>query len=83
MSSVQASVGRRRLDRAVGRIRLRLRRLGRWTALVRDERGATALEWTLLLAAIAIPSYVVVRLGVQTLIGHYQMITTLNALPFP
>lgn len=57
----------------------RVRRRPLWA----DEQGQTALEWTLLLAAIAIPSYTIVRLGVETLIAHYQMITTLNALPFP
>ena len=57
--------------------------LRRMRRLLDDQRGATALEWTLLLAAIAIPSYVIVRMGVETLIAHYQMITTLNALPFP
>lgn len=61
--------------------KLRLARLMR--RLHRDQRGATALEWTLLLAAIVIPGYAVIRFGVQMLIDHYQMITTLNALPFP
>lgn len=58
-------------------MRQRLRRVHR------DQQGQTALEWTLLLGAIAIPSYLVVRLGVATLIAHYQMVTTLNGLPFP
>ena len=57
-----------------------MRSLARWWA---DQRGQTALEWTLLLAAIVIPGYAIVRMGVETLIGHYQMLTTLNALPFP
>ncbi|MFW6059127.1 MAG: Flp family type IVb pilin [Phycisphaeraceae bacterium] len=51
--------------------------------LHRDQQGQTALEWTLLLGVIAIPSYLIVRLGVATLIAHYQMVTTLNGLPFP
>ena len=41
------------------------------------------LEWTLLLAAIALPSYWTIKLALATLIGYYQMMTTLNALPFP
>jgi len=55
----------------------RLRRLHR------DQRGATALEWTLLLGAIALPSYFIIRMGVLILIAHYQMVTTLNSLPLP
>ena len=65
------------------RWRVMRRRIVRWRRRLADEQGATALEWTLLLAAIAIPSYGIIRLGVMTLIEHYQMITTLNALPFP
>ena len=49
----------------------------------RDQAGATMLEWTLLLAAIALPSYWTIKLALATLIGYYQMMTTLNALPFP
>lgn len=48
-----------------------------------DESGATMLEWALLLGVIAIPSYWIVKLGMNVLIGHYQMITTVNGLPFP
>ena len=47
------------------------------------ERGATALEWTLLVAAIALPSYFIIRMSLDTLVGHYQMMSALNALPFP
>ena len=48
-----------------------------------EEDGATALEWTLLLAAIAVPSYWIIKLALNTLIAHYQMMTAINALPFP
>ncbi len=48
-----------------------------------DESGATSLEWALLLAAIAIPSYYVFATALAALLGHYQMITTLTALPLP
>lgn len=51
--------------------------------LHRDVRGATALEWTLLLGAIALPSYVLIRLGVSLLVMHYTMLTTLNGMPMP
>lgn len=57
----------------------RLRR----TPMHRDEQGATTLEWALLLAAIALPSYWLMQLALNVLVGHYQMMTTLNALPFP
>lgn len=48
-----------------------------------DDEGATTLEWTLLLAAIALPSYFIINLCVNLLVDHYRMMTTLNALPFP
>ncbi|MEM7624875.1 MAG: hypothetical protein AAF333_04525 [Planctomycetota bacterium] len=41
------------------------------------------LEWVLLLAAIALPSYVIIRLGLDLLYTHYRLVTTLNGLPFP
>lgn len=50
---------------------------------MRDESGAVTLEWALLLAAIALPSWYIIKLCLQTLIGHYQMMTMLNSLPFP
>jgi hypothetical protein len=56
---------------------------GRTSTLGEDESAATALEWTLLLAAIAIPSYFIIKLALAALIGHYQLITSINALPFP
>lgn len=67
------------------RVRILIRRLKR-TPLGRallEEQGATMLEWTLLLAAIAVPSYWIIKLALNTLVAHYQMMTTINALPFP
>ncbi len=51
--------------------------------LTHGQQGATTLEWALLLGAIAIPSYYIIQMALATLVAHYQMITTLNALPFP
>jgi len=51
--------------------------------LTQNQDGATTLEWALLLAAIAIPSYYITQTALSALIAHYQMVTTLNALPFP
>lgn len=48
-----------------------------------DEGGGTALEWTLLLAAIALPSYFIIRVSLDLLVEHYRMIALLNSLPFP
>jgi hypothetical protein len=56
---------------------------GFWRALARDENAATTLEWGLLLAAVALPSYYTIRLALATLIGHYQMMSLINSLPFP
>jgi hypothetical protein len=41
------------------------------------------LEYTLVVAAIAIPSLLFIRMGLATLVAHYQMVTTLNSLPIP
>lgn len=51
--------------------------------LATDQSGATTLEWALLLAAVAIPSYYIMTMALETLLGHYRMMTALNALPFP
>lgn len=51
--------------------------------LAADQQGATSLEWALILAAIAIPSYYIIIMALETLLGHYRMMTALNALPFP
>jgi len=51
--------------------------------LIKNQRGATMLEWTLLLAAIALPSWFIIKMVLSALVGHYRMMTTLNGLPFP
>lgn len=68
-------LGNHRVFRGLRGLRRRLRRDG--------ERGATMLEWVLLLAAIVLPSYVIIQLGLRLLFAHYQMVTTINGLPFP
>lgn len=50
---------------------------------LRDDRGATMLEWCLLLAAVAIPAWIIIRIGLATLAGHYGLVTTINQMPFP
>lgn len=64
---------------------LRLRRRVRVWCLrqVGDERGATTLEWALLLAAVAIPSLIILMIAMGALTSHYKMMTLLNSLPFP
>jgi len=50
---------------------------------LRSEQGATMLEWVLLLGFIAIPSFLILRLGMEALLGHFDLLLTINALPFP
>lgn len=50
---------------------------------LRDDRGATMLEWCLLLAAVVLPAWVIIRVGLNTLAGHYGLVTTMNQMPFP
>ena len=47
------------------------------------RRGASALETVLLLAAVGIPLMALIFFGISILAGHYQMISTLNAMPLP
>lgn len=51
--------------------------------LWREQTGATTLEYGLLLAAIALPSYVIFRFALKLLVFQYGMIVQLNSLPFP
>lgn len=50
---------------------------------LRDDQGATTLEWCLLLTFVVIPAWVIIRYGLLTLAGHYGLVTTLNQMPFP
>lgn len=50
---------------------------------LRDDRGATMLEWCMLLAAIVLPMWWVIKMGLATLAGHYGLVTTINQMPFP
>lgn len=52
-------------------------------ARFRDDRGATMLEWCLLLAAVVLPAWLIIRFGLLTLAGHYGLVTTMNQMPFP
>lgn len=61
-------------------VRRRLRKL-RFRLL--GDRGATTLEFALLLAAVVLPSYAIIRLGLQLVAEHFRLIATLNALPTP
>lgn len=53
--------------------------LRRW----RDDRGATGLEFCLLLAAVVLPSMALIRVALSVLAEHYEMLVTLNAMPMP
>ena len=48
-----------------------------------DSRGQATLEWTLVLAVFAIPMYWVIKTCMKLLIAHFQMVTFLEAVPFP
>ena len=63
------------------RIAICLQRVYR--AVVADESGATTFEWTLLLAAIAIPSLAIITMALDILIAYFEMMTTMNGLPLP
>ena len=48
-----------------------------------NQEGATTLESALLLAAFVLPSYFIIKMLLGLLLSYYQMMTTLNSLPFP
>ena len=66
------------------RLRPRLRWIRRKARqLWAGESGAHTLEYVLLIAAIVLPGYIFIRLLLATLLGHYNLVTTVNSLPFP
>ena len=48
-----------------------------------DNRGQMVVEWALVLAAFALPMFFVIRVCMEILVAHYQMVTFLITLPFP
>ncbi len=65
----------RRLNRRIGRTLL--------AGFLADQRGQVALEYALILAAIAIPLLFVFRLCLRILVNNYRMVTFMNSMPFP
>jgi hypothetical protein len=51
--------------------------------LRRDNAGQMTLEWALVLAAFALPMFFVIRVCMNVLVAHFQMVTFLETLPFP
>lgn len=41
------------------------------------------LEWALLLAVIALPTWAFIRAGLTVLAAHYDLVSTMNQMPFP
>ena len=48
-----------------------------------NQEGSTTLEFALLLAAFVLPSYFIIKMLLGLLLSYYQMMSTLNSLPFP
>ncbi len=48
-----------------------------------DCAGQMTVEWAIVLAAVALPMFFVIRLGLNVLVAHFQMLTFLQTLPFP
>ncbi|MCL2701719.1 MAG: hypothetical protein FWE88_08500 [Phycisphaerae bacterium] len=47
------------------------------------QRGATAVEYALLLGVVGLPMLVVAKALLDVLIGNYRMVTYWITLPFP
>ncbi len=56
---------------------------GKLRELLFGQSGQVSVEYTLLLGAFGIPMIVLSRLLLSVLAGQYQMVTFLEALPFP
>jgi Flp pilus assembly pilin Flp len=56
---------------------------GKILGTLRDQRGATTVEYALLLAFIALPSIYLFRLLLAFLAEHYKMVVFLETLPMP
>jgi len=48
-----------------------------------DSAGQMTVEWAIVLAAVALPMFFVIRLCLDVLVAHFQMLTFLHTLPFP
>ena len=48
-----------------------------------DDSGQVALEWALVLAAVALPMYFIIVVCLNLLVAHYRMVTFMETLPFP
>jgi len=56
---------------------------GRLPRLYRQQQAQLTLEWTLLLAAVALPMYWVFRVCLSVLTAHFRMVTFMETVPFP
>ena len=48
-----------------------------------DQAGQSTVEWTLVLAAFALPMFWIIKMLVDILVAQYRMVTFLETLPFP
>ena len=55
----------------------------RGVGLWRDQAGQVTIEWTLVMAAVALPMYFVIRVCIELMVAHFRMVTFMETLPFP
>ena len=64
-----------------------MRRAGKSMAALRrlacDQRGASTVEYLLLMALIGVPSLVVFRALLKLMAAHYNMVISIETLPMP
>lgn len=51
--------------------------------LLADRRGSITLEWTLVLALVALPMYWVIKVCLLLMVAHYRMTSFMETIPFP
>lgn len=51
--------------------------------LLRDDRGATTVEYVLLLVGVALPLVAFFRYALSVLAEYYRMLSFIETLPFP
>lgn len=48
-----------------------------------QDDGQLTIEWTLVLAAIALPMYFVFKVCMSLMAAHFRMVSFMETVPFP
>ncbi|KKN82326.1 hypothetical protein LCGC14_0309860, partial [marine sediment metagenome] len=54
-----------------------------WRRLYRQNEAQLTLEWTMVLAFVALPMYFIFKGCFRLLVAHFQMVSFMQTIPFP